>query len=439
MPKLDIKMLGDLDIVYDGNSILHKMSSKAAGLLCYLALNEGKLISRDKLSQLFWDSNNMESARYNLRYTLWSIRKFLKNEFNDIDIIVNQKNCCKLNESIEVTSDVVQMKQICGQIMQNGKDIKSLEAVREIYKGELLENFEVKNCFELNDWIFYERENLQRKYFDVLNLLANEYRNQQKHLKCIEIYEEMLHINPLMEELYVELMKVYQDIGDRSAAMSQYERCREVLREELNIAPMESTSQVYAEIRNTYKRSPSPAGITSTTEQYQKSGVIVYTFDSTVFEAELSSDKYKRKLVTGCLPLDTLNCYWMWELFEAVFIQVDVLELKSIPEYYWRDISIIHSGAYKLMEDGKTFAALTSLNEKTRIFTSALAVMKMIARNTRYSIFIRDFQYMDETSREFLTFLIFNLDKLNIGLFLYISGECEKLDMLASYFDMRRV
>lgn len=439
MPRLEIRMLGDLDILYDGNSILHKISSKAAGLLCYMALNEGKLISRDKLSQIFWDSSNMESARYNLRYTLWSIRRFLKNEFNGVDIIVNQKNCCKLNESIEICSDVTQMEKICSEIGQNEKDIKRLEAIREIYKGEFLENFEVKNCFELNDWIFYERENLQRKYFDVLNLLANEYKLQHKHLKCIEIYEEMLHINPLMEELYVELMKVYQSIGDRSAAISQYERCREVLREELNIAPMESTSQAYEEIRSTNKRPPSPAGKKLATETYQKPGEIVYTFDSTVFGTELFENKCEIQLVTRCLPFDTLNCYWLWELFEAVLIRVDEAELKSIPDYYWRDISIIHSGACKLLEDGKACTTLTALNEKTRIFTSALAVIKMIAGSARCSIFISDFQYMDEVSMEFLMFLLFNQKKLDISLFLHITGECEKLDLLASYFDMRRV
>jgi hypothetical protein len=80
------------------------------------------------------------------------------------------------------------MRQIYRDIKENGPEIAKLEAVRGIYRGEFLESFEVKNCFELNDWIFYERENLQRKYFEVLNILANEYRLQQKYYKCIETY-----------------------------------------------------------------------------------------------------------------------------------------------------------------------------------------------------------------------------------------------------------
>jgi DNA-binding SARP family transcriptional activator len=66
-------MLGNPAIILNNKPILGSMSNKAIALLCYLVLNKDKMYSRDKLASIFWDSANIETIRYNLRYTLWSL------------------------------------------------------------------------------------------------------------------------------------------------------------------------------------------------------------------------------------------------------------------------------------------------------------------------------------------------------------------------------
>jgi DNA-binding SARP family transcriptional activator len=430
-------MLGGLDILFNGESIINKMSSKAAGLLCYLALNQGNPITRDKLAEILWDSSNMDSARYNLRYTLWSIKKLIKSEFDEEEVIVNSKNGCRLNTYIEVNSDVVFMLKAFDSINKNDVKIEKLEEIRNVYKGEFLEGFEIKSCFKLNDWIFYERENLQRKYFQVLQLLANEYREKQKYNNCIEICEKMLLINPLMEELYVELIKIYLEIGDRNAALSQYERCCEVLREELNMAPMESTKQVYHEIKRYSKKCATVMLESNKTQESSIHCTILYTYDDEKFWREYEKKQESIKIITNCIPIVNLEYYWLWETFESIINNCENAKLKTIPEHYWMDISRIHTKTLEFCSMNASVGNLTSSTEKVRIFTSAIEIIRRLCESSRLTIFINNFHNMDNISFEYFMFMLFNSHKLNLGFYIYTIEGDEKLNQLVKHFDVR--
>ena len=198
--KLNEKKLyafGHMDLVINDQSILGELSTKAIVLLCYLASHKGKVLSREKLASLFWDSGNMETARYNLRYNLWTLRKALRVKDSEKEIIISQKESCSFIVSKEIYVDVFHFEDFTEAIHEKDDylSISYLEQAKEIYRGEFLEGCYIKNCPELNDWIFYERERLQRKYFEVLYQLIYYYKKVSQYLKAIDILEKMLKMD----------------------------------------------------------------------------------------------------------------------------------------------------------------------------------------------------------------------------------------------------
>ena len=60
----------------------------------------------------------------------------------------------------------------------------------------------------------------------------------------------ILAIDPAREKIHRQLMRLYALNGDRNAALAQYKRCKQVLRDELGLAPMRETRQLYQRIKD---------------------------------------------------------------------------------------------------------------------------------------------------------------------------------------------
>jgi DNA-binding SARP family transcriptional activator len=64
----------------------------------------------------------------------------------------------------------------------------------------------------------------------------------------MESYQTILAQNPYQEVAHRGLMRCYYRLGDRSAAIRQYQVCAKTLREELGVSPMSETEELYRQI-----------------------------------------------------------------------------------------------------------------------------------------------------------------------------------------------
>jgi DNA-binding SARP family transcriptional activator len=74
---LKLLCLGGLQIVQDDQPVTGFISSKAQGLLCYLALADGPRL-RTELASLFWSEKADSIALKNLRMALSNLRNLLE-------------------------------------------------------------------------------------------------------------------------------------------------------------------------------------------------------------------------------------------------------------------------------------------------------------------------------------------------------------------------
>jgi len=318
------------------------MSGKAFGLLCYLAMNSDKILNREKLVELFWGSSDSEAAKYNLRYTLWTLRRIFKNEKAQ-DIIVNVKNGCKINETYKIITDVSLLDNLLTNIEKDKKYYKNItmEKIHSIYKGEFLEGFYLKNCPEFNDWVFYEREACQRKYIALLSGFSTYLQENNLPEKCIEVYEEMIRMNPLQEDLYLNLIRLYIQLGDRNAALTHYEKCCKVLREELNIGPMQELQKVYQEIKN------GPEKTANNVYNHVKKQDAYFTILEHKRYQQYINEKSQNNVSVLVSSLEKnlkeVDYYWLSELIEYFSLRADNDIWKKIPDYCLQDLSFINS------------------------------------------------------------------------------------------------
>lgn len=72
---LQIRLFGKPQVICDGTDITPELGNKGCALLCILFLRGGDYYAREKLAAYLWPDSAVSAAKYNLRYTLWKIKR----------------------------------------------------------------------------------------------------------------------------------------------------------------------------------------------------------------------------------------------------------------------------------------------------------------------------------------------------------------------------
>ncbi|MCB0239225.1 MAG: bacterial transcriptional activator domain-containing protein, partial [Anaerolineae bacterium] len=98
---------------------------------------------------------------------------------------------------------------------------------------------------DYEQWMAGERERLRHAMLSALLSLAAWHIQQHDMVASLEQLTRLLAIDPASEVGHRQKMVVLARMGLRSTALQQYETCRRVLAEELDVAPSPETMAVY--------------------------------------------------------------------------------------------------------------------------------------------------------------------------------------------------
>lgn len=232
---LKLKLLGKIRIEYLGVDLEPQLSSKTIALIYLLAANKGKAISKSKIMLYLWPDSSEEAARYNLRYNLWDLKKVLPLDKNNNSLILSEKDSCTINEEYPLDCDMWSIKSF------NCKNatIEELLSINEIFDGDIMEGWYLKNCNEFNEHVIYDRMTCDKIHMNILNELVVKYGLQGQHKKAIEVLEQMAHIEPDNEEIALNTMKLYALEGNRTAAINYYKTFEINLWKGIGLSPNE--------------------------------------------------------------------------------------------------------------------------------------------------------------------------------------------------------
>jgi DNA-binding SARP family transcriptional activator len=210
-------------------------------------MNNNKCFTRDYLGNLLWPGSSRKATYSNLRYNLWKINNVFE-KYYAFPVINSKNDRIAFCEGIKYTLDIENLRSFLHQ-----DSLPSVKSVNMIYPGDFLEGFYLKKCLDYNDWIFYERESIQRLYYEILEELLKKYKNKNLFYESIDILKTMLKINPFNEILYQEIIEMFLKKGDKTDALNYYNKCVNTLRENLNISPKKSTRELLGRIKNSRK------------------------------------------------------------------------------------------------------------------------------------------------------------------------------------------
>jgi len=248
MSSVKFFLFGKFCIEVDRNTTCKVESRKAEELLGFLLLNKDQPHSRERLADMLWGEISQEQASNYMRKTLWQLQSTLESlDLHGQELIRVNGEYLQINPSSEIWLDVSifedsfkQTQGILGRDMQETQ-AQMLMQVIEFYRGDLLEGW-------YQSWCLYDRERLQHLYLAMLDKLMDYCETHGSFENGLEYGEKILKYDRARERTHRRLMRLYYLAGDRTSALRQYRKCKEVLKAELEVEPANSTRLVYEQI-----------------------------------------------------------------------------------------------------------------------------------------------------------------------------------------------
>ena len=249
MARIHLRLFGGFDARLQDGRAAELRTRKAEGLLAYLASRPGEAYSRERLAAMFWGDAPESAARHSLRQALASVRGALR---TDTKLLHTDRDNVRL-EASAVAVDVVAFEEL-----GNADTTESLIAAGDLYRGALLEGFNLREePFE--NWLARERDRLHARALQFSLRLAELARDGPTVASALH---RAIELDPLCEEGHRRLMHGHIAAGNYSAAIRQYNACAELLRRELDTVPEARTTALYRTAAAAGARGAAPATLT---------------------------------------------------------------------------------------------------------------------------------------------------------------------------------
>ncbi|HZD09915.1 MAG TPA: BTAD domain-containing putative transcriptional regulator, partial [Candidatus Binatia bacterium] len=257
MAHLSLGVLGPLQVSIDDAPVTRLESEKVRALLAYLAVEADRAHRRESLVGLLWPDCPEATARHNLRQALFNLRLALGDHATRPPYLLISRNAIQFNRASDFSLDLAQFNAIFRRCEDNRSrcvedcSIRAagLEEIVKLFRGEFLEHFFLEDSAAFQEWTLIQRESLRQQIMDAYSYLANYYELHGDFQVMRYHALRQLELDPWREEAHCQTMRALALVGQRSAALAQYETCRSILAEELGVEPSAKTRELYEQIR----------------------------------------------------------------------------------------------------------------------------------------------------------------------------------------------
>ncbi len=234
-PRLEIRVLGPVEIAWDGRPV-DIGGVKARALIARLLIDRQIVVSVDRLVDSLWRDNDGPGAEIALRSTVSRLRKRLRDAGVPPDLIATRAPGYVLDVPAEVT-DAFRLERLVAEARQQLARRRPNECVRLTAEAEGL--WRGPAYSEVRDEPFARAE---ARRLEELLLAATETRMDGeltlgRHEAATGELESLTSANPMRERLWTQRMFALYRSGRQAEALRVFQDLRSFLVAELGIEP----------------------------------------------------------------------------------------------------------------------------------------------------------------------------------------------------------
>jgi len=233
---IELTLLGSPRITFHSHPVTGLLA-KSQALLFYLALQK-RGQSRLALAALLWPEKAEPDALTNLRQVLHNLRQQMP------ALLQVDRTMVALNPATPCQVDVEQFEHSCAA----HQPLAVRQAAVAAYTGEFLAGFHVADAQPFEEWQAITRERLHFLAVQTLESLVDHF-TAHCDPAGLRYTSQLLALEPWSEKTHRAQMRLLAWSGQRRAALAHYERCCQLLAQELNTDPQAETVALYEQIQ----------------------------------------------------------------------------------------------------------------------------------------------------------------------------------------------
>jgi predicted ATPase/DNA-binding SARP family transcriptional activator len=239
--RLELTLFGSPEVCLAGKPLTGFRSAKTQALLYYVAVT-GRAQPRSTLAGLFWGDVGDYYARRNLNRTLSNLTQLVGEH------LVSSRQTLAFDKSQPYWLDVEQLETALNAPPAK-RTPTALATALQSYRGDFLDGFYIHDAPEFEQWVLTERTRLRERYLQGLLTLAALQTEAGDLISAGDTMRRALQLEPWREETHRQLIANLAQQGQRSAALAQFDLCRQALASELSVEPDAATLALVARIR----------------------------------------------------------------------------------------------------------------------------------------------------------------------------------------------
>lgn len=257
MAAFSLTLLGGFQVERDGLVVAAFESNKVRALLAYLAIETERIHQRAQLATLLWPDHPDAMARSNLRHVLHQLRQTLADD-PATPLLLTTYQTVELNPVFVLNTDVRHFTTLLATCARHSHStltdcpacMERYQQAARLYQGDFLAGLSFYGSEPFEEWAVIQRELLHQQALTVFFTLAAYHEAQGSYDQAQSCAQRQLALEPWREEAHRQLMRLLAYRGQRSAALAQYNQCRQLLADELGVEPSAETTALYEEIRS---------------------------------------------------------------------------------------------------------------------------------------------------------------------------------------------
>lgn len=263
MPHLTLSFLGGLEVTLDGEPVTGFRSDKARALLAFLVLESAHPHRRTAVADMLWPDLPEKKAAHNLSQTLLRLRYALREPGAPVPganrpFLLLTRQDVQFNPHSDFQLDVVLFAELLRASQQHAhRDAPAcaacvpwLHQAADLYRGDLLAGFFVRDSVGFEEWQMLQQELLHRQAVDLLARLATYHESRTEHELVLRYAGRLVALEPWHEQGRLQLMRALARTGQATAALEQYILYRRTLAEEFDLLPSAEASTLFESIRS---------------------------------------------------------------------------------------------------------------------------------------------------------------------------------------------
>lgn len=235
-----LRLLGAAELLAPDGTTIALAQRKSVALLAYVERQPERRASRDRIAALLWDHADGTQARVNLRKALSAIR-IATDAVQPLDIH-SQTDPIAIDPN-QLVSDASAFE---AALPVEGGTLAELHAAAELYRGDFMADFVVRNAPDFEYWMLLERQRLRECAIRLFCRIMDHETETPEARAAAAL--RVLSLDPLQESAHRALMRQLTRQDRHAAALKHYHGLAETLSRELGALPEPATQELFRQI-----------------------------------------------------------------------------------------------------------------------------------------------------------------------------------------------